>query len=324
MTEISYLALGSSGNPDYGLLAQRVNDLFSSLRSHVTTKWKDAGSTEKTRLARISGCLEKLSSFLMQASRMRKYHDSLIDMAQKFNQFGDAPLPFAFWIAQHGREACSDFEGTLLQARAALDRLARFIAAELKQTCSSFTRLEGILSGSREDLAKTILKIIREAEYLKMSLIAPGNPDPLRDFVAHKGAAWEIMSGCFAVYFLGRNQVLICDCELGDTTAHLAVLKTSQRLCSEIPFVVLNTLATICGIETVAREDFAPNWQLVTAVLSEYVTQEPTGIRFNVIKTMTPSGFESQMQMLDRGVLKYLMQVPPGPSQFTFDMGNPQ
>jgi len=296
MGQIGYLALGSKSNSTYDMLSDRSEALFSELSHHMTSSWPDAGSKGKKRLRSISGCFDKLSAFLMQAHRMRKYHSSLVDLASKFNQFGDVKLQSPLSLSKLGREECADFEGLLLQARATLDRLTWFIADQLKQSCSSFSNIENVLSSSSDPRAPQILKIVRKAEYLKLSLVGPGNPDPLRDFVAHKGSASEIMNRCFSIYYFGQNRVLISDCEVGDAQGSMPVLKTSHKLCIDLPYVVLNSLAVACDLKTVSRKWFSPRWQLVSVVFSDFVTSQDTGFQLQVTKRMTPSGFEAATQ----------------------------
>lgn len=324
MTELAYLALGSKSNPTYGMLSKRAEALFSNVGAFLTSSWSNANSAELRKLRSIAGCLDKLSAFLMQAYRMRKYHGALLDFAQKFNHFGNVPLPIVMSWAKVGREECADFESSLLQARAALDRLTWFVTDQIGQPSSSFSSIENILNKSNKPTASSILRFVRESTHLKISIVGPGNPDPLRDFVAHKGAASEITANCFAIYYFGGNLVLICDCELGDAHTRLPVFRTSYQLCRDVPYVVLNSLAIMCDIEPVARQWFEPNWRLVSVVLSDFVRDENSELQLNIIKRMTPSGFEATMMNVDREVLKHRVKVDAGPASFTMNLGEPQ
>lgn len=324
MAQTSYLALGVKSDATYNMLSKRTEALFSELRQYLASQWPSAGLHDQRRLQSISGCLEKLSAFLMQAYRMRKYHDALVDLAQKFNQFGDAALASPMAFSKTGREECADFECLLLQARAALDRLTWFIAEQFKQSCSSFSSIENVLSNSMDPQAPKILKIVRKAEHLELSLVGPGNPDPLRDFVAHKGAALEIMNHCFSVYYFGQNRVLISDCEVGDAQGSLPVLKTAHDLSVDLPYVVLNSLAVVCDLKTVSRKWFSPNWQLVSAVFSDFVTDEDTGFQMRVTKRMTPSDVVAANRNVKREILNKTITVDPGPDSFSFSLGQPQ
>ena len=326
---IGYLALGIKSNPTYGMLSDQGEVLFTEIKEYLRTQWSDTDPKENKRLKGISGCMDKLSAFLMQGQRMKKYHNELLDNAKMFNLVGSAKLPEpSIGFAKKGREECADFEASILQARAALDRLTWLISYVLnpprtkKKKKSSFNNLEDILDKSQHPKAPQLLRIIKQCQHLKINLIYPGHPDPLRDFVAHKGAASEIMNSCFAIYYFGQSLVLVCDCELGDANVCTPVFRTSKNLCHDLPYVVLNTLATICDLATVGYEHFSPNWRLDSVVLSDFVGLGE--LQLNVIKRTIPSGFEHAVLLVDKSIMSNLVKVDPAPQSGIIKIGEPQ
>jgi hypothetical protein len=97
--------------PHFGLLREKPVDQWSRLQHYLTASWKH--EDQRACLIRISGCLDKLASSLLQVHRMRVHHDELIDRSK-----GMGATP-ASYTAYRGDISCADFEGLLLQGRSA-------------------------------------------------------------------------------------------------------------------------------------------------------------------------------------------------------------
>jgi hypothetical protein len=136
MARVQYVALG--GGPEHhDLLPLDGVAHWKSIAEVLAKNWTDAG--QQARIGRMSGCLDKLSAALLQANRLHKHHDRVVRMAA-----ANRALPAGASFAIRGIEILADFEGLLLQGRAALDRLAWFLAAELGSQNTSFRKLRKV------------------------------------------------------------------------------------------------------------------------------------------------------------------------------------
>src|SRR5574341_455471 len=121
---VEYVAVG--GEVDhYGSLSPSAVEQFEAVNRHLARQWDGADSTRKAFLSAAGGCLTKLSATLLQVHRMQLHHNQLLEVGRanrvSLEQQSNATL------ALQGKEACADFEGLLLQGRAALDRLTFFL-----------------------------------------------------------------------------------------------------------------------------------------------------------------------------------------------------
>ena len=140
--QIGYLAVGGD-TPQFGLLGDSPTRQWSRLKKSLSALWRTASEEEKARLIRISGCLDKLRTSLLQCHRLRQHHDQLFEDAAQQLPPGSA--------AYSGDIACADFEGLLLQGRAALDRLTWFVTSEFgNPPSSSFRKLRNVLANFKD------------------------------------------------------------------------------------------------------------------------------------------------------------------------------
>ena len=291
--QVQYLALG--GDPDhYGLLPTQALDLWRSIEKYRNTQWKDP--TRRDELMRIGGCLDKLSASLLQINRLRAHHDHLLEMARSPVQ------PGAHSFALRGLSALADFEGLLLQGRAALDRLTWFLTSSYypANKTRSFRKLRKALSNAgKGDDARPLLAILGIAEpWFNDVLATLDSPESLRDLVGHKHAIAEGIETCFAVTYLSLNTALAFDCEVrlpGLPT--MPLLRSACHAAQHLSFTVLNSLAVVTSTPTLPAEAFQSTWALRTVVRSDFLVDEPddspkTENTLSVVQRLTPDGLE--------------------------------
>ena len=286
-TEITFIAAGGTVD-HYSLLGKEAVDQWYCIQKYLSAKWSTGN---QGRLLAIGGCLEKLSTSLLQVCRIRSFHEELLNTARlKLNKE-------VSYAALRGDVPCADFESLLLQGRAALDRLTWFAAKEFGQSCNSFRKLPGLLENIREkkELAGILLKIVKEATPWTTGLLAKiEGGDSFRDFVAHKGATTEKMSSCFGINFVANQRVLLFDCELD----RFPLFSTSFEAVQYLSFTVLNTLSATIEGAVLPLDAYTCQWRPLTVVLSDFVVQESeNGILtkdfITFVKHMHPDGFVS-------------------------------
>lgn len=293
MPDVGYLALGS-GPDHFGLLASGPVEQWRSLDEFRTVNWKD--SSQRMRLERIGGCLDKLSATLLQVHRMRNHHDELLGLgAQIIKQTGGM-------AALRGALVLADFENLLLQARSVLDRLTWLISTEFQQQSSSFRSLRPIVEAAarkRQEAAKLLPVIDEVSPWIYPLLARNGDDEALRDLVGHKHAATEGVESCLTVIHIGARKVLAFDCEiqLPKGPARTPILGASRDAGRFISYFVLNALSVLVGRATRPLQEYEPQWVNRTVVPSEYIIDEPPGSPLTdrslmVVRRMTPDGFE--------------------------------
>lgn len=283
---ITFIAVGGTVD-HYNLLGKGPVDQWTRIQKYLSADWKTG---DQRRLSAISGCLEKLSTSLLQVCRIKSFHQELVNTARLNLGKG------AGYAALRGDVACADFESLLLQGRAALDRLTWFSAKEFKQSCNSFRKLGSLLENFAEktELAGILLNVVRETMPWMNGLFARiEGGDSFRDFVAHKGATTEKMSNCFGITFVGNQRVVLLDCELDP----FPLFRTSVEAVQYLSFTVLNLLSATIGQATLPLDDYKCLWQPLTVVFSDFVIKEAensplTKNQLMVVKQMHPDGFE--------------------------------
>jgi hypothetical protein len=282
--QVSIIAVGGTVD-HYDLLGTTPVEQWSRIQKALSAEWKTG---DQTRLSAMSGCLEKLSTSLLQVHRIRGFHQELINTA--LQNLGKNVAYFAL----RGDIACADFESLLLQGRAALDRLTWLVSREFKQSCHSFRKLSGILENfqNKSERARNLLNVVREVSPWITGLFAKiETGDSFRDFVAHKGATTEKMTNCFGINYLDKERALLLDCEL----ERFPLFRTSFESVQYLSFTVLNTLAIFIGQPPLPLTAFECKWRPQTAVLSEFVISEPENSplkenHLTVVMHMHPDG----------------------------------
>jgi hypothetical protein len=158
--QYDFVAIGGDV-PDYGVLSTAARQQYGSLQQFLDTESVGADHSRKAWLLEIGGCLSKLSSALFQISRLRFYHDELVQSALT-NFRGKGPGA----LATVNLPALTDFESLLFHGRAALDRTTLFISREFKQyNCSRYSRLRNVLGDfkDKDQRAQELITILDES-----------------------------------------------------------------------------------------------------------------------------------------------------------------
>ena len=305
-----YLAVG--GDPDhYGLLSPQAVDLWRAIEKYRTTEWKNVA--RRDHLLRIGGCLDKLAGALLQVSRLRTHHDQLLEAARLMAGQGSL-------FALQGLSALTDFEGLLLQGRAALDRLTWFLTTSFYPSkTSSFRRLRNIISPFEEKRndAREMVAILDVVEpWFDVVFAQLDAPESVRDLVGHKAAITEGIETCFAVTYTAPHSALALDCEvrLPRIAAKTPLLRSARDAAQHLSFTVLNSLAVSIGIPTLPATAFEPTWILRTVVLSEFIMEEPDGSpltenALHVVRRMTPDGFDISSRNYRPAIRDHIIKV---------------
>jgi hypothetical protein len=222
-------------------------------------------------------------------------------------------------FALRGAEACSDFEGLLLQGRATLDRLTWFITTQFKNRSQSFRKMAAVLSNFEQNNseARALLAIVKAADnWFDGTFGRLQESKSLRDLVAHYGALTERIRTFFAVTRVSPNSALIIDCEvsLPNQSRPLPILATAHESAKWLSYIVLNCAATMMTVPQLPVEAYRPLWQNLTVVLSDYVIPEPEGSPLgshvlHTVRTMTLDGFVNGTDNVDPSILERAIQI---------------
>jgi len=294
--QFEYLAIGGEV-PHHGVLPQRAVEQYRSIQQYLTKEWRTSNESRQRWLWSINGCLDKLSTTLMQVARMRDHHDQLISHARELQK-----APPEAHIALAAQEACGDFESLLLQGRAALDRLTWFLAAEFNQRCTRFSKLKKVLSnaGCQNPSAPILLNILDQALWLEGVFVDLGGLKALRSFVAHQGGISEAMDNCFGVSKVDTQTVLVYDCQ----SRNVPLLETSWQSAKFLSFVVLNSLSVVTKQTIHDLNCYDPLWDNLTVVPSQYIRPRDTGLSLPLITRMIPDGFDVRTCYVDPAILQ--------------------
>jgi hypothetical protein len=304
---VEYLAVG--GEVDhYGSLPPNAVEQFDAINRYLARQWEGADATTKAFLSAAAGCLTKLSATLLQAHRMQLHHDRLLEIGRT-NRAALEQQPNAT-LALQGKEACADFEGLLLQGRAALDRLTFFLNHQFfpnaQNKSDRFSRLlVSIKKAQRPHPNMAIVeRLFTEASWL-VSFFTDGSGRSLRSFVAHRTAVLEWMDTCFTIARVSEGRVLLFD----GVVNGVPVLATSRQISAQLAFVVLNCIGMFTTGSQLPLASYATPWQNGTVVLSDFVSDVETPLLQGVAKRMTPGGFELEFQYLQAKVLNHAIAL---------------
>ena len=281
---VNTLALGwdSAG---LKILSRAAVEKHKEIKAFLTHEWgKAEEAKDKARrdlIWRIHGCLDKLGAVLLQLLRLKGHVDSLELQAQM--------MPKGVTAALHAEEACWDFEGLLLQSRAALDRLTWFVADRFGQKCNSFSRLEAILKGVKQKHtdADQLYQLVANCRPIEAAFVDGEGYESLRSFVAHRGGVSEAVENHFQITRVSAESAILVDCE----SYGIPVLETAKQAGQYIPYLILNSLSVIAGLKPLDMNQFHPPWKTPIAVLSKHISQT-TGTQFLYVSRMTPDGVE--------------------------------
>jgi len=122
----------------------------------------------------------------------------------------------------------------------------------------------------------------------------------LRSLLLHKKTITEETSVLFTVSRLTDGRYLAFDCEaLG-----YPVITTARAVATDIPFLVMNTVAVYLGIDLrITRSDCAPEWGKAFVVLSDSVDETGKGPIVHLGARMIPDGGRIRTERLKPEVL---------------------
>ncbi len=307
---VEYVAVG--GEVDhYGSLPLNAVAQFEAINRHLARQWDGAGAVSKTFLSAASGCLTKLSATLLQVQRMQLHHDRLLEVGRAaraaLEQQANATL------ALQGKEACADFEGLLLQGRAALDRLTFFLNYQFfpnaQDKSDRFSKLLRSIKKAQHPHTHmaAVERLFTEASWL-VSFFTDVSGRSLRSFVAHRAAILEWMDTCFTIARVSDGRVLLFD----GVVNTVPVFATSQQISAQLAFVLLNCIGLFTTGAELPLASYATPWPNRTVVLSDFVSEVETPLLQGVAKRMTPGGFEFQFQYLQGEVLNHAVALWQG------------
>jgi hypothetical protein len=311
MTQTPFLAIQEEV-PHFGLLTPAPIEQWRAIERFQTEEWRRSDQSRKEWVRRIGGCLDKLGGSLLQVARMRDHYQDML------RSIKSAAHMRASVIGYRGAIACADFEGLLLQGRAALDRLTWFLAGNYHQQCSSFRKLANVLENFQADAQATaLLQIIRTAEPWFDSLYAKiESPEALRDSIGHKHAVTEGMVSCFGVSYLDGGRALVLDCEvrLPGEAMPTSIMRESHESARYLSYTVLNALSIVAGIPTLDLAQYDPTWRSAAVTLSDYLTGDPEGSplapgHLTFVRHMHPDGAVIEQRNVDPEIYAHALDL---------------
>jgi hypothetical protein len=284
-------------DPSWDLVNDSVRNQRDALETTLVEQWKASADNpvERTRIRSILGCIDAMRTILVQAHRIRKHHNTLLDTVQKIGSAVRRGMPVGP-MALAGGIVRSDFDALLLQGRAALDRLTWMITNKYKQRTQSFKSLEKVLGNfqHRDPIAQELLSLVNTAGPGLASVYwAIQSGESLRTFVAHLGSLAERTGNAFPVVFLPQKRALVFDCELGGHP----LFKTTEQTLPYLTFLLMNSVAVLAGVDRLPLEEYSLVWKPQTVPLFEYIVDEPDGSpkgphALTVAFATQPGGFE--------------------------------
>jgi hypothetical protein len=294
-SKLHYVAFGPDA-PGYGLLSERVLAQWAAIEEAIRMEWKKPSPEHRYQPTALAGCLEKLNSSLLQARRLKDHEERLLENRRMLNSVNEGQC-----IAIRGSEVCSDFEGLLLQGRASLDRLARFIGQLLRDDCSSFRKIGNVLqsASNNKPFAKDLHNVIvRSSSWFDKTFGQLSDEKALRDLVGHLHSLTEGVTTCFAIHKVGPTKILVLDCEikLPGMSRQFPVLLTARDSVQWLSYIALNCAAIVSGIPTLEWSCYRPEWPERMVALSKFAITEPHGSllgsdSIRTVRNMTPDGF---------------------------------
>ena len=137
---VNYLALRWKSG--WGMLADHPKERLEELHSKISADFDPANASEADKLAKISGCLDRLNAFLLQVYRISKHaerlrrSDTMIAMLPPEAEIQGDPnalqalesmprIPGTTGVRME--DCCADFESLIFHGSAALDRLSKYL-----------------------------------------------------------------------------------------------------------------------------------------------------------------------------------------------------
>jgi hypothetical protein len=292
---------------DYEVLADRPNGLLETLRALLAAEYPNADASRQRWLLDAAGCLDRLKAFLLQVRRVAD-HAAILTQSPLPGQPPDARPGPGDMMTLAADEACFDFESLLFHARTALDRITWFVVARHGQRSEQFSNLRRTLGffSQRDDRVRQMISVLDEVGPFGGLLTDDGGTKALRSVVAHQRSLPEGREIAFTIHFLPDGRRLIFDLEaLGRP-----LFATAQRLTTDVPFIMLNSVAIYMGQPTLPRSEFRVTWANPTAVFSQHIDASGRGPRFTVA-SVYPSGFTLKTRHVLPSVFDHAVTCDP-------------
>jgi len=271
-----YEMLAIAGAPSHqNILCKEGSEFMQGLAKHFTDFRNNGG--EHSEIAKWIASLDCLQSFLYQANRLKNHSEKLRSQMPPPGQM----------MAASGSEALTDFESLLYHGRAALDRLTFAIAKQtLRTNCEKFPKLPKILRDHKakgDYIEQTISVIENGIEQVRGILIDhEGGKTGLRSLLAHSKSTGEATNHVFTIQRDYNNKVMYFDLDMHGK----GVINTAHTLNQIIPYVIVNAVSLFSGYgKTLDYDGFQPNWEPRCACLTDYITEDESGIKFTTIRT---------------------------------------
>ncbi|MCH7795178.1 MAG: hypothetical protein IH900_08580 [Proteobacteria bacterium] len=309
---IHYLALGWSKG--WGMLADHPKKRLKDLYSKVSADFDSASASEADKLAKISGCLDRLNAFLLQVYRISQHAerlrrpDTMIAMLPPQTEIqGDpnalqalASMPRTAGTMEGANmeDCCADFESLIFHGSAALDRLSKYLI-----NAAHFRKLKTRLDSgkSKYDHRGQRRQLLRESPSLSEVFLVRTGGAIYRDRLTHEQSLMEGINHSFTIHNLEPRKAIVFDCE----AFGLPVLTTAWKLSKDLPFFILNLLSLeFAGWDKIDRSDFSPEWSNPAIDFREYLAEDDEGsLRFSLYRSQ-PKGFKIQEVSLRPEVLE--------------------
>ena len=306
--KISYLAIG--GTEDHAMLPEEPANQLKALQKSIWERWSAAEASQRGHLGGAAAVLGRLNGFFLQVRRLSEHAEHLYTRMLPGVPDSEMLQP-GMSAALAAEEVCTDFESLLFHSRAVLDRLALFVNRAHGGNSDKFDRLSRFLGDfeAGDSRAAEVRRLLEEGERLRGILTKiDGSGISLRSLVTHRSSIAEGTTSAFTVQRLMDGRVLFFDCE----ALNYGVLATAHTLTSEVPFIVLNTLAIYlrdhAEVARLDRSAYEPSWTNHAIVFSDLIDKDEAGPLFSVYK-MIPDGFTCITRHLIRDVTDMAIEV---------------
>jgi hypothetical protein len=306
--EYTYFA-AKAPQEDYNVLADHPRAMLETLRALLAAEYQTADLSRQRWLLDAAGCLDRLKGFLLQVRRVADYGamftQNVLALPGQPRSVQLSPGHMCTWAAD---EACFDFESLLFHARAALDRITRFVVARHGQRSDQFSKLRRMLKSfsQRDDRVRQMIAVLDEAGQFGGLLTDEEGAKALRSVVAHQRSMPEGREIAFTIHILPDGRRLIFDCEaLGQP-----LFATAERLSMDVPFVMLNSVAIYMEQAILPRSEFRVTWVNPTAVFSQHIDAAGHGQRLTVA-SVYPSGITLKTRHMLPSVFDHAFMCAP-------------
>jgi len=294
----AYMAQGKE-RPDFGALRPKAFDLFLKIQTSVSQNLIQVSESQRGYLNDIFSCTQRLSSFLYHSNRFTFHIKSLNSIAPPKNQLIYSAID----------EACIDFESLLFLGRAALDRLAYFVASRVyeQKNADKFSNLQNVLQNfiEKDDRAENADAIISKSNPAFEGLITDSaETQALRSALIHRRSIGEVTTYGFTVHGLPDGRLLFFDCEIGNKP----LIGSAEYLFKHVNFVSLNLLSIYGDFDAqVNINDCSPLWDHNIVHYSSYIDSSNSGPKFSIIRAH-PDGFRILTNHLRAEVLDHSVE----------------